>query len=54
MAIMYRKSLAGAIRVIFSVSGFGADSPEIVCVFWKFAMFVAVGLCDFIAKYAVS
>ena len=25
-----------------------------VCVFWKLAMFVAVGLCDLTAKYAVS
>ena len=28
--------------------------PEMVCVFWKFAMFAAVGACDLFAKYAVS
>ena len=28
--------------------------PEMVCVFWKFAMFAAVGAFDLLAKYAVS
>ena len=45
MAIMYSKSLAGAIRLICSVSGFGADRPVMLLEFWKAAMFAAVPGC---------
>jgi hypothetical protein len=31
---MYRKSLAGCVSVIFSVCGSGADSPEMLWLFW--------------------
>jgi len=45
MAIMYKKSLAGCIRLICRVCEFGADRPEMLLVFWKFAMFAAVAGC---------
>ena len=51
---MYRKSLAGADRLICSVYEFGADRPEMLFEFWKLAMLAAVGGCDLLANYAVS
>ena len=51
---MYRKSLAGEISVNEIVDEFGVAIPEMLCVFWKLAMFAAVGACDLVAKYAVS
>ena len=49
------KSLAGAIRVNWIVDEFGVEMPAMLCVFWKFAMFAAVGGCALaLAKYAVS
>jgi hypothetical protein len=45
----------GWVSVNCSVSELIALMPEIVCVFWKFAMFAAVGGCTLaFAKYAVS
>ncbi len=54
MARMSRKSLAGWVRLNRSVEEFGVVMPEMAWVFWKFAMFAAVGLFDFLAKNAVS
>jgi hypothetical protein len=54
IAIMLRKSLAGWTSLTCRVSALGADSPEMVWLFWKFAMFTAVGACDLLAKYLVS
>ncbi len=48
------KSPAGWLRLNTSVEEFGALRPEMLCEFWKFAMFAAVGLFDFLAKNAVS
>src|SRR6266536_3295359 len=54
IAIINRKSAAGCVSLICSVEELGAEIPEIVCVFWKLLMLVAVGLCALLAKYAVS
>src|SRR5215469_6953945 len=49
------KSAAGASRLKTIVVGFGVLMPEMVCEFWKFAMFAAVGGCFLaFAKYAAS
>src|SRR6516162_2685051 len=48
------KSAAGLIRLICSVEEYGAVIPEIECVFWKLAMFCAVGLFALFAKNFVS
>jgi hypothetical protein len=53
MAMMLRKSLAGWTRLMVSVVPF-ADSPEMVWLFWNFAMLAAVGAFDLLAKNAVS
>ena len=36
------------------VDEFGVVMPEMLCVFWKFVMFAAVGAFDLFAKKAVS
>jgi hypothetical protein len=54
MASMYSKSLAGFISVNCSVSELGVEMPEMVWLFWKLAMFAAVGALDFFAKNAAS
>src|SRR5215470_6734853 len=49
------KSAAGDSRLNTIVVGFGVSMPLMLCVFWKFAMFAAVGGCFLaFAKYAVS
>ena len=50
IAIMYRKSLAGDISVNWIVDELGVVMPEMLCVFWKLAMFAAVGAFDFFEK----
>ena len=47
---MYRKSLTGEISVNWIVDEFGVVMPEMLFVFWKFAMFAAVGAFAFFAK----
>ena len=54
MASMYRKSLIADVSVNWIVVEFGVVIPEMLWVFWKFAMFAAVGVFDLTAKYAVS
>ncbi len=49
------KSLAGAVSVNWIVDESGVEMPAMLCVFWKAAMFAAVGACVLaFAKYAVS
>jgi len=51
---MYRKSLIADVSVNWIVIEFGVVIPEMLCVFWKFAMLAAVAAFDLTAKYAAS